>query len=49
MYHRHRILAELVLFSNFAGTEKFVGKLLVGMVPYVFLVFVQDWHCLIGS
>ena len=34
---------------NFAGTAKFVAKILVGMVPYVFLVLVQYWHCLIGS
>ena len=34
---------------NFAGTVKFVAKILMGMVPYVFFGVVRDWNCLIGS
>ena len=34
---------------NFAGTAKFVAKILVGMVSLFIFGVVQDWYCLIGS
>ena len=34
---------------NFAGTVKFVAKILVGMVSLCIFGVVQDWHCLIDS
>ena len=34
---------------NFAGTVKFVAKIMVGMVPLCTFGVVQDWYCLIGS
>ena len=34
---------------NFAGTVKFVAKILVGMLSLCIFGLVQDWYCLIYS
>ena len=38
-----------LFLPNFAGTAKYVAKLLVGMVSLYIFGVVQDWYCLLGS
>ena len=49
MYLRCRILTVQVILTKFAGTVRFVAKILVGMVSLCIFGVVQDWYCLIGS